>query len=253
MQADHTIVAPPGFDPDLDTTLSRIAALESDAGARIYRITDASLAAALDTGMDAEAILGFLRQYSTVEIAANVERTVRDAAGRHGQLRIGSGITWVACDDPLQLALAVAVKAAKLTAISPTAAVSSLPEDKVLAALRVKGVTPTRVDAAREPKTRLVHRSNPTDLGPRSRLLPDLAEVDALAKQLMEAPPPKLELIGQRDRDTYRAKTIARESASRRTDDAVIDLDIVADWHDDINESDDFDIDFDGDFDDDFG
>jgi hypothetical protein len=216
VQADHTVIAPPGLDADLDSTLSRIAALESDAGARIYRITDASIGSALDTGMDAAAILAFLHEHSTVEIAANVERTVRDAEARHGQIRIGSAVTWIACDDPMQLVRAVGVKSAKLTVVSPTAAVSPLAEDKVLAALRAKGVAPTRADAAKEPKARLRRHTSGADLEPRASILDDLSTIDILAKQLLDAPRPSLTLAHATTSKERLAARIAEMEAHRR-------------------------------------
>ncbi len=221
VQADHTVIAPPGLSPDVEATLARFAALESDAGARIYRITDASVAAALDTGLDAGAILAFLAAHSAVGVTPNVERTVHDAADRHGQLRIGSATTWIACDDPVQLAHAVAVKAAKLTTLTPTAAVSPLPEAKVLAALRSKGVMPARTETATaEPPVRVRQRHDGHVLEPRAQLVHDLADIDEVAKRLFDAPPPPLELVGDRRRPDdihrLRAQLDAQRRARRR-------------------------------------
>jgi hypothetical protein len=191
VQADHTVIAPPGLDPDLDAMLARIAVLESDAGARVYRITDTSIASALDHGLDLDAILEFVRDHSAVEVAPNVKRTIVDAAERHRRLRIGTAATWIACDDPIQLARAIAVKAAKLIAVTPTAAVSPLAEDKVLTALRAKGVTPARDSESRASTARMRRSNDPRDLGPRRQLLTDLSGVDDTAKRLAAAPTPR--------------------------------------------------------------
>lgn len=250
VQADHTVIAPPGLDADLDARLARMSVLESDAGARIYRITDASIGGALDSGLDADAILAFLHEYSTVAITANVERTIRDAAQRHGQLRIGSAVTWIACDDPVQLMRAVAVKSARLTAVSTNAAISPLAEDKVLTALRAKGVAPARADSANEPKARLRRHFDASNLGPRPALLADLGDIDGLAKQLSEAPD-NLELTREPTPEEMRAMMMARLAAGRRHRDSgsagvLDDSDGEVDW-DDLGEFDDdgFDDDWD--------
>jgi len=140
VQADHTIIAPPDLSHALTVRLHQIADLESDHGAHVYRIGDHTLIPALDAGYDADDIVSFLTEHSTVAVPEVVERTIRDAAARHGQLLVGSTTTWLACDDPVLLSNAVGVKRAKLTAISPTAAVSDLPRSKVMAALRAAGV-----------------------------------------------------------------------------------------------------------------
>ena len=140
VQADHTIIAPPDLSHEVTVRLHQIATLESDHGAHVYRIADHTLTPAFDADYSADDILAFLADHSTVVIPEVVERTVRDAAARHGRLRVGSTTTWIACDDPVMLSNAVAVKRARLTAVSPTAAVSELPRNKVVAALRAAGI-----------------------------------------------------------------------------------------------------------------
>lgn len=142
VQADHTIIAPPDLDPDVLATLERFTRVESEAGALIYRITTEEVVRALDSGWTAGKILTFLADGSSVPVAQNVERTITDAADRHGRLTVGSTTTWVTCNDPVLLANAVAVKPAKLVAVTPTLAVSELSQEKVLAVLRAKGLAP---------------------------------------------------------------------------------------------------------------
>ena len=218
-QADHTVIAPPGLAPDLDAMLARIATLESDAGARVYRITETSVALALDSGLDAAGILAFLHDHSSVAIAANVERTVTDADARHGQLRIGTSTTWIACDDPVQLARALAVKAAKLTAVSATAAVSTLDEDKVLTALRAKGVTPMR-DGAREavPVRRTAAKVS-AELTPRACLLTDRNQIDDLAQRISDAPPDPMPARGPAHRGTPPMRLVRGRGIGDESDD----------------------------------
>lgn len=150
IQADHTVIAPPDLDAEVALQLGVVASLESHGGARLYRIDDRSLLSAFDTGLDADEVVGFLAAHSTVGVPDVVERAIRDAFGRYGRLRVGSATTWVACDDPAALSAAVAVRGAKLTAVSPTAAVSDQPRAKVMAALRSGGVAAVDVVAGGE-------------------------------------------------------------------------------------------------------
>jgi hypothetical protein len=159
VQADLTLIAPPHLDVMLLARVEQLARLESDAGARLYRLDDVRIARSVEDGGDADEIVAFLRAHSTTPISQNVERFVRDAAAKAGRLRIGAAATYLSADDPLALAQAVSVKAAKLTLVAPTVAVSPLPEGKVLAALRAKGIVlsatapavPEGGDAARRP------------------------------------------------------------------------------------------------------
>jgi hypothetical protein len=140
VQADHSVIAPPDLAADVAATLERFAHLESDVGARIYRIDERGVASAIDGGMEADEILAFLVRHTPTGMPPNVERTVTDVADRHGKLQVGSAVTWIASDDPALISRAVGVKAAKLTALSPMSAVSSLPRTKVMTALRAAGL-----------------------------------------------------------------------------------------------------------------
>jgi hypothetical protein len=165
--------------------LERIAHLESDAGARIYRITPEDTVRALDGGWTLDRVIAFLADHSTVAIPQNVERTIRDAAERHGRLQVGAAATWVASDDPTLLVRALGVKAARLEGITPTLAVSSLPSEKVLESLRAKGLAPAeRVNARPQTPSPTIPSSRPRhDGGARLALLaPD--EIEALARRL---------------------------------------------------------------------
>ncbi|MEX1005777.1 MAG: helicase-associated domain-containing protein [Acidimicrobiia bacterium] len=142
LQPDHTIIAPPDLHHDITTTLERLTRLESDAGARIYRVTAEDTVRALDAGWTTDEILVFLSGHTGTPLPSNVERTILDAGEQHGRLQVGDATTWVASDDPALLASAVSVRAAKLSPVSPTLAVSELPRDKVVAALRTAGLSP---------------------------------------------------------------------------------------------------------------
>ena len=147
VQADHSIIAPPDLDPDVAARLERFAELHSDAGARQYRIEERGVISALDGGMEVEEILSFLDEHVPTGVPQNVARTIEDAASRHGRLQLGAAATWIASEDPALISAAIGVKAAKLTAISPTAAVSTQPRSKVMQALRTAGLAALDTEA----------------------------------------------------------------------------------------------------------
>ena len=147
VQADLSVVAPPDLAPDVTARLERYAELESATGARVYRLSERRIGAALDGGESASQILDFLAEHATAQLAQNVDYLVRDCQRRHGRLRAGGCVSYVRSDDAAALTSAVAVKAAKLRLLAPTVAVSSLPRAKVLAALRAKGLMPVAEDA----------------------------------------------------------------------------------------------------------
>ena len=147
VQADLSVVAPPDLAPDIAGQLERYAELESAAGARLYRLSERRIGAALDAGDTASDILDFLGEHTTAALAQNVEYLVRDCERRHGRLRAGACVSYLRSEDPAALSGALAVKAAKLRLLAPTVAVSSLPRAKVVAALRAKGLMPVAEDA----------------------------------------------------------------------------------------------------------
>jgi hypothetical protein len=187
VQADHSLIAPPDLAADVAATLERFAHLESDAGARIYRIDERGVASAIDGGTEADEILAFLARHAPTGVPSNVERTVTDVADRHGKLQVGSGATWIASDDPALISRAVGVKAAKLTAISPTSAVSSLPRTKVMTALRAAGLPALDTEAERAAPTSQVPRGFAVDHTERIELFPrDLVALAAGLSDITE-------------------------------------------------------------------
>lgn len=143
VQADHTIVAPPDLAGALVATLDRIAETESDAGARVSRITERSLALAFDGGLTAEEIVAFLSDHASAELPQNVTHLITDVERRHGSVHVAAATTVVHTDDPIRLAAAVGVKAAKLRMVADTVAVSALSPSKVFEALRAKALMPS--------------------------------------------------------------------------------------------------------------
>lgn len=148
VQADHSVIAPPGLSPAVAGELAAIADLESDAGAQIWRITAAKIGQAMADGRTRDQIVDFLTRVSSVPPAGNVLVTVDDVAARHGRLRAGTIGSYLRCEDAVDLAAAAAVSAAKLRVLSPTVAVSPLARDRLIAALRAKGLMALAEDAA---------------------------------------------------------------------------------------------------------
>jgi hypothetical protein len=143
VQPDHTVVAPPDLQPQLLARLDAYARCESDAGARIYRLDETRLAAALDADDgSADAILAFLTEHSSRSVPATVERLIRDVAQRHGALRVGTATSYLVSQDPALLSRAVAVRPARLRALAPTVAVSTLARAKLVEVLRGRGLLP---------------------------------------------------------------------------------------------------------------
>lgn len=141
LQADRTAVAGPELDARVARHLARYAELESDAGARIWRLDATLVARAMDEGETADDVLGFLRAHSSTGVPQNVEYLVGDVGRRHGALRLGTAASYLRSDDPALLAAAVGTKAAKLRLLAPTVAVSSLETRRLVTVLRTAGVS----------------------------------------------------------------------------------------------------------------
>ena len=142
VQADLTVISPPDFRPDLALRLASIAEVESDAGATISRLSANRITEAIRGGDTADSIIDFLRTISSVALGDGIVRLVRDAAGDVGRVKVISAPTVVVVTDPADLVAACSVKAAQLTKVSDTVAVSDLPYAKVRAALERKRLAP---------------------------------------------------------------------------------------------------------------
>lgn len=140
VQADLTVIAPPDLDTAVATLLEQFSQLESSAGARIYRITERSVRRGLAGGLDAATIVATLREHSAVDVPPVVTRLIDDVAAGHGRVRSGSATAYLVVEDPALLPAALKVRGARLRQVAPTVAVSDLPFDRVLAALRKAGV-----------------------------------------------------------------------------------------------------------------
>jgi hypothetical protein len=140
VQGDRTVTVLVEAPLEARLLLDRIAVLESDGGARLYRLTEASLRTAMDGGLGAEEIVTGLEGFTQRDLPQPVVHLVRDVERTRGRLMLASAVTVVASQDPVAIAEAVRVKAAKLKSVGPYTAVSLLPAEKVRAALAAKDV-----------------------------------------------------------------------------------------------------------------
>ena len=149
LQADLTVVVPGPLERDLAERLSAVATVESAGAAMVYRISEASIRRALDTGCTASELHALFERHSRTPVPQGLTYLIDDVARRHGQLRVGMAASFVRCEDPALLAQAVAAPAmagVEMRTLAPTVAVSVAPIGDVLAGLRAAGFAPAAED-----------------------------------------------------------------------------------------------------------
>ncbi|TXI44126.1 MAG: DNA-binding protein [Mycobacterium sp.] len=150
VQADLTVVVPGPLERDLAGQLAVVADVESAGAAMVYRVSEASIRHALDTGQTAGALHAFFAKHSKTPVPQGLSYLIDDVARRHGQLRVGMASSFVRCEDVTLLAHAVAapaLDALDMRLLAPTVAVSQAPIGEVLAALRTAGFAPAAEDS----------------------------------------------------------------------------------------------------------
>ncbi|GJJ17760.1 helicase-associated domain-containing protein [Mycolicibacterium mageritense] len=150
LQADLTVIVPGPLERELAEQLAEVATVESAGAAMVYRISEASIRRALDTGSTASQLHAFFEKHSKTPVPQGLTYLIDDVARRHGQLRVGMASSFVRCEDPALLAQAVGSPAAErldLRLLAPTVAVSQAPIGDVLAALRESGLAPAAEDS----------------------------------------------------------------------------------------------------------
>ncbi|AKK29337.1 helicase-associated domain-containing protein [Mycobacterium sp. EPa45] len=151
VQADLTVVVPGPLQRELADELAAVAAVESAGAAMVYRVSEASIRHALDTGRTAGALHTFFERYSKTPVPQGLTYLINDVARRHGQLRVGMASSFLRCEDPTLLAHAVAaptLEHLEVRLLAPTVAVSQAPIGEVLAALRTAGFAPAAEDSS---------------------------------------------------------------------------------------------------------
>lgn len=145
LQPDLTAVVPGPPTPALARELSAVADLESSGGASVFRITEATVRRALDTGRSAGELHAFFAQRSRTPVPQALAYLIDDAARRHGTLRAGVASVYLRCEDEALLDRAVADRSLAglgLRRIAPTVAISTSPLAKLLETLRAHGYAP---------------------------------------------------------------------------------------------------------------
>ncbi|GEK21506.1 helicase-associated domain-containing protein [Cellulomonas xylanilytica] len=156
LQGDLTGVVPGRPSPELEDLLDRTALVESRGGALTVRFTPESVRRALDVGSTADGLLAELAAHSRAGVPQPLEYLVRDAARRHGRLRVGSAAAYVRADDPSLLAgLAEDPRLVSLGLIrlAPTVLAAQAPARELVEALRAHGLAPV----AEGPDGQVVH------------------------------------------------------------------------------------------------
>ncbi len=150
LQADLTVVVPGPLQRELAEQLGAVANVESAGAAMVYRISEASIRRALDTGRTASELHSLFSRHSKTPVPQGLTYLIDDVARRHGQLRVGMAQSFVRCEDTALLAQAVASPATEpleMRLLAPTVAVSQAPISEVLAALRDAGFAPAAEDS----------------------------------------------------------------------------------------------------------
>ena len=151
VQGDCTVIATPDTELEARLFLDRIALLETDGVARVYRLTEPSLSAAMAAGLSATKIIEGLDHRSRTPIPQNVRYLITDVERKRNLIVLAPAVTVIASSDPALIASAVRVKAANLRELGPYTAISSLPAEKVRSALAAKGVFVTVESGVAEP------------------------------------------------------------------------------------------------------
>jgi XPB/Ssl2-like helicase family protein len=166
VQPDLTILVPGRPAAGLSESLARFAELQASSPARIYRMSETSLRAALDGGMQPEEIVDVLEGHSRSPLPQSVRYLIADVGRRHGRLVAGRSGLFVRSEDPSIVAAVVADRRlARLNprALAPTVAVFGEQDlDRLLKALRAAGYMPVAEPAA---KSRPQARSEYEDAG----------------------------------------------------------------------------------------
>lgn len=165
VQADLTVVAPGQLEPELARDMAAVADVESSGHATVFRITDASVRRALDTGRTAAELHELFARASRTPVPQALSYLIDDVARRHGRLRGGVCASFLRCDDEVLVAEVLGNPVAAqlgLRKIAPTVLVSTLPLAAVLDGLRDVGFAP----AAEGPDGRVV------DLRPSGKRMP---------------------------------------------------------------------------------
>lgn len=145
-QADMTVLAPGPLEPEMGAFLESIAELESPGVASVWRVTDASVRRGLDGGLTADEIHTWLKDHVLGEVPQGIAFLVDDIARTHGSIRAGAAVSYIRSADPALITTAAEKLGGILMPLAPTVAVSQMPLQKLMDALRKAGLQPTAED-----------------------------------------------------------------------------------------------------------
>lgn len=142
LQADLTAIVPGPMSGGLAHFLRLAADLESRGGASVHRFSEGSIRRALDAGWSVDDILTALADASSTQVPQPLDYLVRDAARRHGRVRVTSARGVLVVDDVGALdAILVdrALGALQLRRVAPTVAISAVATDLMIDLLQGAG------------------------------------------------------------------------------------------------------------------
>lgn len=223
VQADNTILAPGPLTAELGAEVGAIGEVESTGAATTYRLTDASLRRALDTGRTADGILATLRAASITPVPQSVEYLIADVARRHGTLRVGSATSFLRSDDQALVAeLGQGPLSSELgiRQIAPTVLIAHARPNHVLTHLRQAGYSPVAEDTSGQ-IVDLVRQ--------RARITPDRAEDPGDARKLaawigVSPQSARTAVAGMRSADQAAGVAGARGGSGRKTGVAAVTM-----------------------------
>jgi hypothetical protein len=144
-QPDLSLVAPGPLVAELADTLAVVADVESSGGATVFRVSEASVRRALDSGWSATDLHDFFARASRTPVPQALDYLVDDVARQHGRLRVGAIESYVRSDDHGLLSQVLndrRTATAELRRLAPGVLVSGLGADEVLTVLRGAGYAP---------------------------------------------------------------------------------------------------------------
>ncbi|MGY1759855.1 helicase C-terminal domain-containing protein [Geodermatophilus sp. SYSU D00779] len=144
-QPDLSLVAPGPLVAELADTLAVVADVESSGGATVFRVSEASVRRALDSGWSATDLHEFFARASRTPVPQALDYLVDDVARQHGRLRVGAIESYVRSDDHGLLSQVLndrRTATAELRRLAPGVLVSGLGADEVLTVLRGAGYAP---------------------------------------------------------------------------------------------------------------
>ena len=144
-QPDLSLIAPGPLVAELADTLAVVADVESSGGATVFRVSEASVRRALDSGWSATDLHDFFARASRTPVPQALDYLVDDVARQHGRLRVGAIESYVRSDDHGLLSQVLNDRRtanAELRRLAPGVLVSGLGADEVLTVLRGAGYAP---------------------------------------------------------------------------------------------------------------